>query len=347
MKKILVIEDNLEVRENLGEILEISGYQVTLAEDGIEGVDKASQELPDLIICDVMMPRLDGYGVLNILGKKKETACIPFIFLTAKAEKTDIRRGMNLGADDYITKPFYKDDLLSVVETRLAKNERLRHSFDRTENGLFAFINEAKGYEDLKKLAVEKKSKIYKKRAVIYEETDNPRNLYFLKSGQVKIYKGNEDGKELIIEIIGEGQFFGFSDLIQETLYHESAAALEETEVVMIPKNDFLELLHKNRDVTGQMIKILANNITEKEEQLIQLAYNSVRKRVADALLLLHQKNNGDAIQILRDDLARIVGTAKESVIRMLSEFKDDGYIEISEGGIKILNVKKLETMPG
>jgi DNA-binding response OmpR family regulator len=108
-KKILVIEDNSEVRENLEEILELSGYEVVVAEDGKVGVDKAISEKPDLILCDVMMPRLDGFGVLNILSKRSQTADIPFIFLTAKTEKSDFRRGMNLGADDYITKPFYKD----------------------------------------------------------------------------------------------------------------------------------------------------------------------------------------------------------------------------------------------
>ena len=114
-KRILVIEDNQEVRENLEEILELYGYDVTSAEDGKVGVDKAIEMLPDLILCDVMMPRLDGFGVLNILSKRRETASIPFIFLTAKAEKSDFRRGMNLGADDYIAKPFYKDELLSVL----------------------------------------------------------------------------------------------------------------------------------------------------------------------------------------------------------------------------------------
>jgi len=126
MKKILVIEDNAEVRENLEEILELSGYEVLTAEDGKLGVEIALKEMPDLVLCDVMMPRLDGFGVLNILSKKSSTADIPFVFLTAKTEKSDFRRGMNLGADDYVTKPFYKDELLTVIETRLRKSEQIR-----------------------------------------------------------------------------------------------------------------------------------------------------------------------------------------------------------------------------
>ena len=121
---------------------------------------------------------------------------------------------------------------------------------------------------------------------------------------------------------------------------------MEDTDIVLIPKDDFLALIQANRDVSSQMIKMLANNITEKEEQLLNLAYNSVRKRVADALILLSQKEDNKSFQVLREDLARIVGTAKESVIRMLTEFKNDGYIDITEGKIIILDLKKLSNLP-
>ena len=121
---------------------------------------------------------------------------------------------------------------------------------------------------------------------------------------------------------------------------------MEDTDIVLIPKDDFLALIQANRDVSSQMIKMLANNITEKEEQLLNLAYNSVRKRVADALILLSQKEDNKSFQVLREDLARIVGTAKESVIRMLTEFKNDGYIDITEGTIIILDLKKLSNLP-
>ena len=345
MKKILVIEDNEEVRENLEEILELSGYQVITAEDGKVGVEKALTNPPDLILCDVMMPHLDGFGVLNILSKKSATSNVPFIFLTAKTEKSDFRRGMNLGADDYVTKPFYKDELLDVIETRLQKSDRLKKQFDKTEQGLSAFINEAKGYEELKKLSAERKIKHFKRRDLIFEEGDYPRYLYFVKSGKAKVFKTNEDGKEYIIEICKAGDFFGYLDLLKDEKYTESAAAMEESEISLIPKEDFSKLLNANRDVASQMIKMLANNVTAKEEQLLNLAYNSVRRRVADAILLLHEKQGEGNISILRDDLARIVGTAKESVIRMLTEFKEDGYIEVIDGAIKIVDPEGLRTM--
>lgn len=346
-KKILVIEDNTEVRENLEEILELYGYEVELAEDGKIGVDKAMSTQPDLILCDVMMPRLDGFGVLNIIAKKPETASVPFIFLTAKAEKADFRRGMNLGADDYIAKPFYKDELLSVIETRLKKSENLKQKFDGTAQGLSAFINEARGYEALRKLSDDRKIKTYKKRDLVFEEGDFPRYLYLVNSGTVKLFKTNEYGKEYIINLCKPGDFFGYVDLIKNDMHSESAAALEPTEISLVPKEDFIKLLHGDRDVTSQLIKMLANNITEQEEQLLHLAYNSVRKRVADAVIYLSEKEGKTEISILRDDLARIVGTAKESVIRMLTEFKQDGYIDIIDGVIHIRDQGKLENMPG
>src|SRR6187200_3409183 len=132
MKKILLIEDNLEVRENTEEILILANYEVLTAANGKIGVELAQQENPDLIICDIMMPELDGYGVLHILSKKEETARIPFIFLTAKTEKTDIRKGMTMGADDYLTKPFDDTDLLNAIETRLRKSAMQHKLYDST-----------------------------------------------------------------------------------------------------------------------------------------------------------------------------------------------------------------------
>src|SRR5687768_3014359 len=132
MKKVLLIEDNLEVRENTTEILELAGYEVITAPNGKIGVEHAQQEKPDLIICDIMMPELDGFGVLHILNKKPETSGIPFIFLTAKTEKTDIRKGMNLGADDYLTKPFDDTDLLNAIDARMRKAAMQQQLYETT-----------------------------------------------------------------------------------------------------------------------------------------------------------------------------------------------------------------------
>ena len=122
MKTILIIEDNTDVRENTAEILELANYKVLQAENGKVGVEMAQKAMPDLIICDIMMPVLDGYGVIHLLSKNADTASIPFIFLSAKSERTDFRKGMEMGADDYISKPFDDVELLKAVESRPKKN---------------------------------------------------------------------------------------------------------------------------------------------------------------------------------------------------------------------------------
>jgi DNA-binding response OmpR family regulator len=346
MKRILVIEDNNEVRENIAELLELSNYEVISAPDGKVGVQKALESKPDLILCDVMMPELDGFGVLRILEKKVETADIPFIFLTARAEKADFRKGMSLGADDYITKPFDDVELLDAIEMRLKKSERIKTSFDGSFQGLNAFINEARGQKELENLSKEREIKRYRKKEVIYNEGDYPKRLFFVVEGKVKVYKTNELGKEYIVEIMKEGDFLGYHSLIKDENYFDSAAAMEDSLVSYIPKEDFFLLLHGSRDFSAHFVKMLADNVLDKEERLLSLAYNSIRKRVAETLVALHEKEGKNQFSILRDDLAGLVGTAKESVIRTLTDFKQEGLIDIQNGTITILNVNKLARIP-
>lgn len=124
MKRILIIEDEPEMRRNIATLLRLTDYQPLAAQNGREGVEVARRERPDLILCDVMMPELDGFGVLRALQEEPELARIPFIFLTAKGEKEDLRSGMNLGADDYLTKPVANSDLVRAIETRLQRAEQ-------------------------------------------------------------------------------------------------------------------------------------------------------------------------------------------------------------------------------
>jgi DNA-binding response OmpR family regulator len=112
MTKILIIEDNVDIRENTAELLELSGYLVEKASDGIEGVRLAKLSTPDIVICDIMMPHLDGYGVLQVFSSNEILSKVPFIFLTAKTDRADMRKGMEMGADDYLTKPFQEVELL-------------------------------------------------------------------------------------------------------------------------------------------------------------------------------------------------------------------------------------------
>ncbi|MDX5421563.1 MAG: response regulator [Hymenobacteraceae bacterium] len=351
MKKILLIEDNQEIRENTAEILSLANYSVVEAENGKVGVELAKQEKPDLIICDIMMPQLDGYGVLHMLSKNTATSGIPFIFLTAKSEKEDFRKGMNLGADDYLTKPFDDLELLDAVEMRLKKNEILRSEFQRNVEGLDNFIEEAKGYEELNRLISEdRKVTVFRKKHILFLEGNRPNYLYFLSKGKVKTYKTNEEGREYITNLYKEGDFIGYLDLLEENAYRETATALEDSEVYIIPKEDFFSLLYRNRDIANKFIKILSDNLADREERLLKLAYNSVRKRVAEALLLVekqfdNQESAQTQVTITREDLASIVGASKETVIRTLADFKDEKLIDTRGSKITILNADKLARM--
>ena len=289
-------------------------------------------------------PFLDGYGTLSILNKKLQTADIPFIFLTAKSEKTDFRYGMNLGADDYITKPFENNELLKVVEMRLQKIEKFKRALAQS-NEIGHFIHEAKGVEALKNLASDRELRQFSKKNVIYTEGSVPRYLYYIQKGKIKIFKTNRDGKELIINILGEKEIFGHMGLLSSNNETESAVALEDCELTLIPKEDFFALLNSNRDVSARFIKMLAGNVAGKEEQLLNLAYNSVRKRVADALLILYSRYGSDPISMLREDLAALTGTAKETVIRTLTDFREEHLIEVEDGRISILKPDKLKNL--
>ncbi len=196
MKTILLIEDNKDVRENTAEILELSNFKVLTADNGKAGVELAIKEHPDLIICDIMMPQLDGYGALHLLSKNKDTAAIPFIFLTAKTERGDFRKGMEMGADDYITKPFDEVELLNAVEARLKKSEVLKKDFANSIEGFNEFVSTAKKIQNLDLLSDLHEVRTFKKRQVIYEVSTRPVNIFFIEKGKVKIYRTNEDGKE-------------------------------------------------------------------------------------------------------------------------------------------------------
>lgn len=350
-KKILLIEDNLEMRENTTEILELADYNIVSASNGQEGVEMAAKELPDLIICDIMMPVLDGYGVLNALSKNDQTSSIPFIFLTAKAERTDQRKGMEMGADDYLTKPFDDLELLSAVSARLRKSDLIKSNFSRDLSGLNDFMQAVKGLDSLNKMSNEKSLKTYKKKENIYLEGNNPRGIYFINSGKVKTSITNTDGKDLITSLYNAGDFFGYLALLEETKYTDTASALEDAEICMIPKEDFYGLVYNSPDVSKKFIKMLSNELAAKEDQLLQLAYNSVRKRVAEALMSLYnkygQRQNEDnfSMKISREDLSNLVGTSTETVIRTLSDFKDEKLVDLKGGLITILSPGKLSSM--
>jgi CRP/FNR family transcriptional regulator, cyclic AMP receptor protein len=347
MKKILLIEDNEDIRNNTAEILELSNYKVIVAENGKNGIEKAIEYNPDLIICDIMMPVLDGYGVLHAVHKNEAIKNTPFIFLTALTERSDFRKGMELGADDYITKPFTGTELLNAVDSRLKKIDLLKQELNPGLEGLDVLMKTSSGKNALHSLSEGRNCNKYKKKQTIYSEGNHPNRLYFVLKGKVKAYKTNEDGKELVTDLFCPGDFLGYIALLEGTCYNDTAEAMEETELAVIPKEDFDELISKNPEVAKKFIQLLAKNISAKESQLLGLAYNSLRKKVADALLMLKEKykpakEEKFTIDINRESLATIAGTATESLIRTLSDFRSEKLIDIKNGSITILNEKKL-----
>lgn len=350
MKKILLIEDNDDIRSNTAEILELSNYKVVVAENGKVGVEKAIEHKPDLIICDIMMPVLDGYGVLHAIHKNDAIKNTPFIFLTAKTERSDFRKGMELGADDYITKPFSGTELLNAVDSRLKKIDELKQEMAPGLEGLANLMYTVSGKEALQALTVDRNINKYRRRQIIYSEGNHPNRLYYIVKGKVKTYKTNDDGKELVTELFSPGDFLGHIALLEGASYKDTAEAMEDSELAIIPREDFDELLNHNQEVARKFIQLLAKNISNKENQLLGLAYNSLRRKVADALLLLQRKyqdKDGEKfiIDISRESLATIAGTATESLIRTLSDFRNEKLIDIKDGNITLLNTKKLEQL--
>lgn len=340
MKKILLIEDDVTVRENTAELLELSNYKVITASDGKKGVAKAKEEIPDIIVCDIMMPELDGYGVLSSLSKDSATSGIPFIFLSAKTEHKDVRRGMDLGADDYLTKPFEEEDLLSAVESRLAKVEILQTQQNETDEEV------VQNLASFREMMREREEVHFKAGENIYEEGKSSVHFYMVERGVVKAHKYDSRGKEMITELYKEGDFFGDLSFSKNSAYDEYATALEETKLYMVSKDNLRDILKNNSNISMELLQEMGNHLMGIKEQLMEIAYASVRRKTARTILLFAQKikkNPLHSIRISRSDLAGVAGIASETLIRTLSDFKKEGLIEIEGRNVKLLDAKKLE----
>ena len=341
-KKILLIEDDAIVRDNTAEILTLASYIVITAENGKEGIDKAINYKPDLIICDILMPELNGYGVLQIVLRNKELQRTPFIFMTAKTKHEDMRKGMNLGASDYIIKPFEESELLSAIESRLKRKE----IYDKNKDHDEYTVNGITNFEDIIKYFGHKEKFKYRKDTQVYCEGNNSNHIFYIIRGEVKIVKNREDGKEFIIDIFREQRFFGFTSFIQNIPHNESAVTTKKTILIKITKEEFLKLVKQNPQLAINFLDILSENLDGVKSHLFHLVYSSVRKKTADILLQLNTINNNDGtVEISRSNLANLIGIANESLIRALTELKEDEIIEIDRSFIKIINLEKLNNI--
>ena len=339
-KKILLIEDDAIVRDNTAEILSLASYIVITAKDGKDGIKKAIDHKPDLIICDILMPLLDGYGVLQIVLRNKELQSTPFIFMTAKTKHEDMRRGMDLGASDYIKKPFEESELLSAIESRFKRKE----IYDKKSVKKKINVDEIVKFEDIKNVFSSKKKIKYIKNTTVYCKGNNSNHIFYITKGEVKTIKNSEEGKEFITNIFREKSFFGFTSFIENKPYNESAITIKNTTLVRISKEELLELVIQNPQIAINFLDILSDNLENIKSHLIHLAYDSVRKKTANILLQLNTLNNNtDTIEVSRSNLANLIGIARETLARTLTEFKEEKIIKSNRNLIRIINYKKLK----
>ncbi len=343
MKTILLIEDDTALRENTAELLELSGYNVETAPNGKVGIEKAGTELPDIIVCDIMMPEVDGYGVLQALSSQEKTNHIPFIFLSAKTEHKEVRKGMDMGADDYLTKPFDEEELINAIESRLAK---ARIMAGRQKGQTVRPDDSPKNLNQLKNfICDEGEETSYKKGGNVYRKGERSNNLYLILKGVVKTHTMDDNAKELITGLYKADDFLGFTTFHEHIPYTETATAVEDTEVVGISKGQMVEILKNSQEVSLELMNLLSDSLSEVKKQLLQMAYSSVRKKTAATILQFVDVMNvapGAPIRISRLDLATTAGIATESLIRTLSDFKKDGLIEIEGRNIHIVDLKGL-----
>jgi len=344
MKHILLIEDDENLRNSLVEILTFAKYRVEVATDGKAGIKLAMSNPPDLIISDTEMPQLDGFGVLHLVKKNEKLKDIPYIFITPNTDVEEMRRALRMGVCDFITSPISETDLLYSVE-RCIQKKQAEEANARHAN---LFLNSLS--ETVNLINEDREVRTFRSKEIIYAKNTRPGFLYYVKKGSVKTYQTNDAGKKYITDIYSEGDFFGYASLFLESLYTENAEVLEHCELLLVPKDEFLKAVHFNEKTTKDFISHIAKDLCKREEQLLHLAYNSVRKRVADALMMMSQKiadrnSPNPKFKISRTDLAQTIGIAKESLIRAIADFKTERLIDIDGKVIIILAPEKLKKM--
>ncbi|WP_456420693.1 response regulator [Lutibacter sp.] len=347
-KKVLLIEDDKIIRKTTFRILELANYRVKTAENGFLGIQLAKSFLPDILICDMSMPELDGFGVLQIVSKIPYLTRIPFVFLTEKnTTYTYLRKGMELGADDFLSKPFEESELLRVIESRLKRVAVFKKSQESSFNTNNTELHE-KRVENIKNLhhfLAQKRIYNYKKEETIYCKGNLSNHVFLIKKGEVKTYKINNQGKEFITGFFTENQYFGYSSFIKGLAHFENSKAITATKLYKITKNEILEITKDNPSIVYEFIDLIASNLIDIKEQLMLLAYGSVRKKTAITLLKLATANflNSEGkITISRSNLAKSIGIAKETLTRTLHDFKTEKLIEIYPKSIQLINKKKL-----
>lgn len=348
--KVLVIDDDEMIRTNVVELLDLAGYETIEAPDGKKGLEMINLLKPDLILCDISMPLLDGYGVLHAIQNNPEWSPVPFIFITANTKRNSFRAAMDNGADDYLSKPFTGDELIKLVHTHLEKFNRLKSNFNKSGNGTIEFNGDLSSLVKNEKFTEKQTIRKFFKKEYIYHEGDKAEYLYQILDGKVKVSRMNESGKEFITDLFNHGDFFGYQDLLTGEKHKESAVALEDAKVALVSKHDFLNILQGNPEIAITFLKSLTENLNSANDKLLGMAYDSARKKVAQALIFINKKyqlsgGNDICFPIQREVISSIAGLSPESVSRNLTELNEEGLIKTDNRTIRIVDLKKLEDL--
>ncbi|MFK5959089.1 MAG: response regulator [Lutibacter sp.] len=339
-KTVLLIESEITFRKYITEILELANYIIITAENGKKEIEMAKTFIPNIIICDILIPRLDGFDVLQIISKIPILAHIPFIFLAENIDYSDLRKGMNLGADDFLIKPFKETELLKAIESRLKRAEAFEHQTSNINRDI-----QIENIKNIKTFLSKKTIFSFKKNETIYCKENLSNHLFLIKKGKVKTYKINEDGKEFITGYFTNDQYFGYSSFVKHSSHFENSKAITNVKLYKINKSEINTIIKNNPKFLYEFIDLLTDNLIDIKEQLILLAYSSVRKKTARTLVRILQKTTikeAEEINISKSDLANSIGIEYETLIRTLHAFKEEKLIKESKNGLKIINKKKL-----
>ena len=346
MNKLLVITQNKLAGEQICKSTQFSEYETFLASNGMNGIELAKKEIPSIIICDISLPDIDGYCISNMINKNTLTKNIPVLLLNLPKQTLEEEKK---NTEVYTSALKDTESFIAAMKMEIIPNGTENKDSHHNLNELLQLLNSAAPDKFAENIIKRYRTRCYNKRENIYFEEDSPNMVYLVKKGKIKTVKLGPEGKEFIVGIHEKGEFFGYIAVLEDSTYPDTAIAAEESELLLIPKDDFLLLINSDQLLGRLFIKLLANDISDIEERLMTLAFNSVRARVAGALLQLKKKHqqkkdsNTCTLHVSRDDLAGLIGTTTESLIRTLTDFKHENIVDTNIGEIKILDAKSLE----
>jgi len=347
MKKILLIEDDEDFRASTVEILSLSNYEVQACKNGKEGVQKSLSWKPDLIICDIILPHLDGYGVLRALRNSDYLKDVLIICITGHQEIEHYRKCMEFGADDFLLKPFSPTELLKAIETRFDRHAiHSEHLTTQSSTG-------REKYDDILAKALEGRPVVPgRKGSPMFEAGQTPRFVCYVLSGMIRTIRFDYSGKELTTGIYTKGQFVGLPEALTGVPFIDSAIVLLNAELVLLPIVDFLQFANHEPAFLSGLVNQLASDVMSKNQLMLNLAYQDMRGKVALALIRLHQSYKREDPQSTfvkqpRTIIASIAGVAKESATRTMIDFVEEGLVEVTSEGYRILNFERLERLAG